>query len=150
MWAICASQVSRFLLSLKTIQYEIPFRHHVASTAGQIIPIDQESHLDCEVELSPFQGSTFGGRTINTTENLLHHEVISDYDKVPLTPSTGTGEQQEPAHKQTGSRFASLFRTQPLHRHVEVDADAASRWVEGEDRGPGMQESQVGRYDAWL
>jgi len=150
MWVTCASQVSRFLLSLKTIQYELPFRHHDTSTADQIIRVDRGRHLDFEVELSPFQESTFRRQKTNATKDILHHEVVSDHNKVPLISHTTPGEQQGPAHQQTGGWFASFFRVPPRHRHVEVDADAASQWVEGEDRGPGMQESQIGRYDAWL
>jgi len=33
---------------------------------------------------------------------------------------------------------------------VEVDARHAEWWDQWEDRGPGWQESQIGRYDGWL
>lgn len=33
---------------------------------------------------------------------------------------------------------------------VEVDVSHAEWWDEWEDRGPGWQESQIGRYDRWL
>jgi len=150
MWATCASQVSRFLLSLKTIQYGVPFRSHGTSTVDQMVRVDRGSLHDCEVELSPYQDSTIGAQTLSTTEGLLHHEVVIVHDKMSPTLSNATGKRQESVHQRTGSWFTIFFGTPPLRRHVEVDVDAASRWVEGEDRGPGMQESQVGRYDAWL
>ena len=33
---------------------------------------------------------------------------------------------------------------------VEVDARHAEWWDKWEDRGPGWQESKIGRYDGWL
>lgn len=33
---------------------------------------------------------------------------------------------------------------------VEVDARHAEWWDQWEDRGPGWQESKIGRYDGWL
>jgi hypothetical protein len=150
MWATCAGQVSRFLLSLKTVQYGLPFRRHGTSTTVQIVRVERESHLGWGIELSPFQETASGAQLLSTTE-LSHYKVTTDYDKVFSTLLTNTSaEQQESAHQQTAGWFASFFRAPPRHRHVEVDADAASWWVEGEDRGPGMQESQIGRYDAWL
>lgn len=149
MWAICASQVSRFLLSLKTVQYGLPFRRHRTSTANQIVPVDRENRHDCEMELCPFQETPSGTQILSTTDEQSHVKVRTNYDKAIHVTAT-YGEQQESTHQQTGGWFASAFRVPPRHRHVEVDADASSWWVEGEDRGPGMQESQIGRYDSWL
>ena len=151
MWATCASQVSRFLLSLKTVQYGLPFRPHGTSTANQIVRVDRENRLDCEIELCPFQEISSGTQILSTTDGQSHVKVRTNYDKVsPISPTATYGDQQESTHQQTVGWFASVFRTPPRHRHVEVDADASSWWVEGEDRGPGMQESQIGRYDSWL
>ena len=149
MWAICASQVSRFLLSLKTVQYGLPFRRHGTSTANQIVPVDRETRHDREIELCPCQETSSGTQILSTTDDQSHLKVRTNYDKaIPVTATYG--EQPESTHQQTVGRFASVFRAPPRHRHVEVDADASSWWVEGEDRGPGMQESQIGRYDSWL
>ena len=157
MWAICAGQVSRFLLSLKTVQYGLPFRRHGTSTTNQIVHVHRENHLDCGIELCPFRENPSGTKILNTTDALAHYKVTTNQDKmspIPLTVTSGEqqecGEQQESTHQQTDGWFASFFRAPPRHRHVEVDADASSWWVEGEDRGPGMQESKIGRYDSWL
>jgi hypothetical protein len=115
-----------------------------------MVRVERENRHD-RVELSPFQENPFGGQMLDTTDNLLQHKVTTARDKVPATPlATAIEGRQALAHRKTGGWFASLFRVPSRHRHVDVDADAASWWVEGEDRGPGMQESQIGRYDAWL
>ena len=157
MWAICAGQVSRFLLSLKTVQYRLPFRRHGTSTINQIVHVDRENHLDREIELCPVRETSSGTQILNTTGELAHYKATTNHDKVfpiPLIATSGEqqeyGEQRESTHQQTEGWFASFFRAPPRHRHVEVDADASSWWVEGEDRGPGMQESKIGRYDSWL
>ena len=157
MWAICAGQVSRFLLSLKTAQYGFPFRRHGTSTTNQIVHVHRENHLDCEIELCPFRDPPSRAQILNISDELAQYKVTTNHNKVPPIPFTATSggqqeceEQQESIHQQTDSWFASFFRPSPRHRHVEVDADASSWWVEGEDRGPGMQESHIGRYDSWL
>ena len=163
MWAICAGQVSRFLLSLQTVQFGPPFRRHGTSITNQIAVVDRENHLECEIELCPFQESPSATRILSTTDGQSHYKVATNYDKVTPTLLTATsgeqqecreqqerGEQQESTYQQSVGWFASFFRVEPRHRHVEVDADASSWWVEGEDRGPGMQESQIGRYGSWL
>jgi len=162
MWAICAGQVSRFLLSLQAVQYRLPFRRHGTSIINQIAVGDRENHLECEIELSPFQETSSRTQKLSTANELSHYKVTTDYKVSPIlltATSEGQracgeqqerGEQQESTHQQTVGWFASFFRASPRHRHVEIDADASSWWVEGEDRGPGMQESRIGRYDSWL
>jgi len=151
MWATCAGQVSRFLLSLKTVQSVLPFQRHGTSTANQIVRVNRDNHFDCHIELCPFQETSSGTQILSSTDELSQYKVRPNYNKAFPGPLTATsGEQQESTHQPSVGRFASFFRAPPRHRHVEVDADASSWWVEGEDRGPGMQESQIGRYDSWL
>jgi hypothetical protein len=149
MWATCATQVSRFLLSLKTAQNGLPFRRQGTPTVDQIVRVDRENHLDCEVELSPFQ-ETSSGEQLQSAVELFHYKATADHTEVPPPPPTANEERPKSFHQDVSGWCASLFRTPSRYRHVEIDADAASRWVVGEDRGPGMQESQIGRYDAWL